>query len=370
MKIGIPKEIKTKESRVAMTPAGVMELTHRGHEIYVQKGAGLESKFSNEQYIEAGATLLDTIEEVYHVADMIVKVKEPIESEYALLKKGQILFTFLHLASSKILTEAMIRSGAVCIAYETVVTKDRQLPLLTPMSEVAGRSSIQQGAKYLEKPQGGKGILLGGVPGVRPANVLILGGGVVGTQAAYMAAGLGANVTILDINLNRLRYLADVMPANVTTQFSNKHAITELLPSADLVIGAVLVPGAAAPKLIKRDYLKNMRPGSVIVDVAVDQGGCCETTRPTYHDDPTFVVDGVIHYCVANMPGAVSQTSTYALTNSTLNYGLKIANMGLEQAIATDDGLKLGVNCYQGYLTCEEVAHDFGMEYTNIDSLV
>ena len=368
MKIGIPKEIKTKESRVAMTPAGVMELTHRGHEVYVQKGAGLESKFSNEQYIEAGATLLDTIEEVYHVADMIVKVKEPIESEYALLKKGQVLFTFLHLASSKILTEAMIRSGAVCIAYETVVTKDRQLPLLTPMSEVAGRSSIQQGAKYLEKPQGGKGILLGGVPGVRPANVLILGGGVVGTQAAYMAAGLGANVTILDINLNRLRYLADVMPANVTTQFSNKHAITELLPSADLVIGATYVVGLKASHLVTKDMLKLMEPGTVMVDVSVDQGGCFETTKPTTHADPVYEIDGILHYCVANIPGAVPMTSTRALTNATLPYVIKLAEMGWKEACTKNEDLKQGLNVIDGKVVFKGVADSLGLPYTDVET--
>ena len=366
MKIGVPKEIKSKESRVAMTPAGVMELIHRGHEVYVQKGAGIDSKFADEQYIATGATMLDTIEEVYNVAEMIVKVKEPIELEYALLKKGQILFTFLHLASCKTLTKAMMKSGAVCIAYETVITKDRSLPLLTPMSEVAGRMSVQQGAKFLEKPQGGKGILLGGVPGIRPANVIIIGGGVVGTQAAYMAAGLGANVTILDVNLNRLRYLDDVMPANVTTQFSNKHAIAELLPTADLVIGATYVVGLKASHLVTKDMLSLMQPGTVLVDVSVDQGGCFETTRPTTHADPVYEVDGILHYCVANIPGAVPMTSTRALTNATLPYVIKLAEMGWQKACAENDDLKQGLNVIDGKVVFKGVADSLGLDYTDV----
>ncbi|MDR0331929.1 MAG: alanine dehydrogenase [Dysgonamonadaceae bacterium] len=368
MKIGIPKEIKSQESRVAMTPAGVMELTHRGHEVYVQKGAGIESKFTDEQYVEAGANILDTIGAVYNIAEMIVKVKEPIESEYNLLKKDQVLFTFLHLASSKTLTEAMMKSGAVCIAYETVVAKDHTLPLLTPMSEVAGRSSIQQGAKYLEKPQGGKGILLGGVPGVRPANVIIIGAGVVGTQAAYMAAGLGANVTILDINLNRLRYLNDVMPANVTTQFSNKHTITELLPTADLVIGATYTVGLKAPHLITKDMLSLMQSGTVLVDVSVDQGGCFETTRPTTHANPVYEVDGILHYCVANIPGAVPMTSTRALTNATLPYVVKLAEMGWKKACAKNEDLKQGLNVIDGKIVFKGVADSLNLPYTDIET--
>jgi alanine dehydrogenase len=368
MKIGVPKEVKSKESRVAMTPAGVMELTHRGHEVYIQKGAGIESKFSDEQYVDAGATILDTIEAVYNVAEMIVKVKEPIEPEYSLLKKGQVLFTYLHLASSKVLTEAMMKSGAVCIAYETVMGRDHSLPLLTPMSEVAGRMSVQQGAKYLEKPQGGKGILLGGVPGVRPANVIILGAGVVGTQAAYMAAGLGASVTVLDINLNRLRYLCNVMPANVVTQYSKKHSIVELLPTVDLVIGATLTVGAKAPHLITKDMLSLMQSGTVLVDVSVDQGGCFETTKPTTHADPVYEVDGILHYGVANIPGAVPMTSTRALTNATLPYVIKLAEMGWKKACAENEDLKQGLNVIDGKVVFKGVADSLDLPYTDVET--
>lgn len=365
MKIGVPKEIKSQESRVAMTPAGVMELVHRfGHEVYVQKSAGQESKFTDQEYVSAGAVMLDTLEEVYLMADMIVKVKEPVEKEYPLIRRGQLLFTYFHFASGRVLTEAMIESGATCIAYETVMDKDRSLPLLTPMSEVAGRMSIQQGAKYLEKPQNGKGILLGGVPGVRPANVLIIGGGVVGTQAAYMAAGLGANVTVLDVNLHRLRYLDDVMPANVVAQYSSKHAISELLPAADLVIGAALTVGAKAPHLVTREMLKLMQPGTVMVDVSVDQGGCFETTHPTTHTDPVYELDGILHYCVANIPGAVPMTSTRALTNATLPYVIKLAELGWEEACRRYEDLRFGLNIVEGRIVFKNVAESLGLPYS------
>ncbi len=364
MKIGIPKEIKTQESRVAMTPAGVMELVKKhNHQVFVQKTAGEGSGFSDEAYLNAGAVLLDTIEQVYQIADMIVKVKEPIETEYGLLRKGQVLFTYLHLASCKKLTEAMVKSGAICIAYETVIDRNGGLPLLTPMSEVAGRMSVQQGAKYLEKPQGGKGILLGGVPGVRPANVIVLGGGVVGTQAARVAAGMGANVTILDINLNRLRYLSDVMPANVTTQYSSRYAIEELLKTADLVIGATLTVGEKAPHLITRDMLKLLQKGSVLVDVSVDQGGCFETTKPTTHTQPIYEVDGITHYCVANIPGAVPMTSTRALTNATLPYVVKLANLGWEEACRNNPDLFQGLNVVEGKIVFKGVATSLNMPY-------
>lgn len=363
MKIGVPKEIKAQENRVSMTPAGVAELVKRNHEVFVQKTAGEGSGFSDEQYQLAGATLLDTIEQVYATADMIVKVKEPIKQEYPLIRKNQILFTYLHLASCAELTEALVKSGAVCIAYETVMGKDRTLPLLTPMSEVAGKMSIQQGAKYLEKPQGGKGILLGGVPGVKPANVVVIGAGVVGTQAAQVAAGMGANVTILDINLNRLRYLSEVMPANVVTQFSSSHAIEELLKTADLVIGATLIVGEKAPHLVTRDMLKTMQKGSVLVDVSVDQGGCFETTHPTTHSDPIYEVDGIVHYCVANIPGAVPMTSTLALTNATIPYVIKLANLGWKEACKKYDDLFQGLNVVDGKIVFKGVADSLGMPY-------
>ncbi|MEK7254228.1 MAG: alanine dehydrogenase, partial [Bacteroidota bacterium] len=314
MVIAVPKEIKSNENRVALTPAGALELTKRGHEVFVQKDAGKNSGFEDAEYQENGAKTLDTAEECFKKGDMIMKVKEPIEQEYALIRKDQLVFTYFHFASYEPLTEAMIKSKAVCLAYETVELVDRSLPLLVPMSEVAGRMAVQEGAKYLEKPMGGRGILLGGVPGVRPAEVLIIGGGIVGTQAAKMAAGMGAHVTILDVNLNRLRHLADIMPANVTTMFSNEFNIRRMSKISDLIIGAVLIPGAKAPHLITRAMLKDLRPGAVLVDVAVDQGGCFETTKPTTHADPTYVIDDVVHYCVANMPGAVPYTSTVALT--------------------------------------------------------
>ncbi|UBM58890.1 alanine dehydrogenase [Marinilongibacter aquaticus] len=359
MRIGVPTEIKNNENRVALTPSGVRELTLKGHTVFVQDGAGAGSGFQNEAYLVAGAQILSSIEEVYATADMIVKVKEPIEPEYRLIRKNQLVFTYFHFASSQVLTQAMLESGAICIAYETVTAKDGSLPLLVPMSEVAGRMAIQEGAKYLEKPSGGKGILLGGVPGTPRAKVLILGGGVVGTQAAKMAAGLGADVTIMDVNLHRLRYLADIMPANVTTRMSSEMAILEAVKTVDLVIGAVLIPGAKAPNLIKRNMLKLMQPGTVLVDVAVDQGGCIETCVPTTHENPTFVIDEVLHYCVANMPGAVPYTSTLALTNATLPYVIELAEKGWEQAIAENKGLENGLNIKHGEIVHKAVAEAF-----------
>lgn len=332
MIIGVPKEIKNNENRVALTPAGVSELKMAGHTVYVQTMAGFDSGFEDKEYQEAGAMILPNIEDVYEKAEMIIKVKEPIASEYHLIRENQLLFTYFHFASSEELTHAMIDRKAVCLAYETVEKTDRSLPLLVPMSEVAGRMAVQEGAKYLEKPMKGRGILLGGVPGVKPANVLVLGGGIVGTQAAKMAAGLGANVTIMDVSLPRLRYLSDIMPANVETLMSNKYAITQAIQVTDLIIGAVLIPGTKAPHLITRDMLKLMRPGTVVVDVAVDQGGCIETCTPTTHENPTYIIDDIIHYCVANMPGAVPYTSTVALTNATLPYALQLANKGWKKA--------------------------------------
>lgn len=367
MIIGIPKEIKNNENRVGMTPAGVKELVQHGHQVYVQHTAGQGSGFSDEEYTAVGAKILPTIEEVYAIAEMIIKVKEPIEPEYPLVKKGQLLFTYFHFASELALTEAMRDSGATCIAYETVVGRQGGLPLLIPMSEVAGRMSVQEGAQFLEKPKGGKGILLGGVPGVKPAKVLILGGGVVGRNAALMAAGLGADVTITDISLPTLRHLAEVMPRNVKTLFSSRHNIEMELPTVDLVIGSVLVPGAKAPHLITRDMLKLMRPGTVIVDVAIDQGGCFETSHPTTHSEPTFVVDDILHYAVANIPGAVPFTSTLALTNATLPYALRLADMGWRRACKADPGLAEGVNIVDGKITFKGVAEAWNMPYTPLE---
>ncbi|HPK09156.1 MAG TPA: alanine dehydrogenase [Saprospiraceae bacterium] len=369
MIIGVPKEIKNNENRVAVTPSGVIEFKKRGHTIYVQKSAGVGSGFEDDEYRLAGATILDTIEEVYAIAEMIVKVKEPIESEYKLIKSDQLIFTYFHFASYEPLTNAMIDSNAICLAYETVEKSDRSLPLLVPMSEVAGRMSIQEGAKYLEKPSGGRGILLGGVPGVRPAKVLILGGGVVGTNAAKMAAGMGADVTIMDINLPRLRYLDDVMPANVNTFMSSEYNIRQLLNSHDLIIGAVLIPGAKAPHLITRDMLKDMRPGTVLVDVAVDQGGCIETCKPTTHENPTYLVDGILHYCVANMPGAVPYTSTLALTNATLPYALQLAEKGWKKACQDNRELELGLNIVHGKVVYQGVADAFDLPYTPVEQV-
>jgi len=347
---------------VGMTPAGVLELTKRGNTVYVQTTAGEGSGFSDEDYTLAGAEILGSIEAVYSASEMIVKVKEPIEEEYALIKKDQLVFTYFHFASNQKLTEAMMQSGSVCIAYETVEDTSGTLPLLTPMSEVAGRMAIQQGAKYLEKPVKGKGLLLGGVPGVRPGKVLVLGAGVVGIQAAKMAAGLGAQVTIMDINMNRLRYVNDVMPSHVVTEFSNEFNIRKHIKTHDLIIGGVLIAGAKAPKLITRDMLKDMQKGSVIVDVAVDQGGCIETTRPTTHEDPVYIIDDVVHYCVANMPGAVPHTSTLALTNVTLPYVLKLAKLGWEQACAEDIDLEKGLNIIKGKVVYQPIAEAFGWE--------
>ncbi|SDW23247.1 alanine dehydrogenase [Lutibacter oricola] len=354
MIVGLPKEIKNNESRVAITPGGVFELTKNNHKVYVQKGAGFDSGFGDSDYINAGAEILPTIEDVYAIAEMIVKVKEPIEEEYKLAKEGQIIFTYFHFASNNNLIDAMVNSKAVCIAYETVEV-DKTLPLLTPMSEVAGRMAVQQGAKYLEKPIKGKGVLLGGVPGVKPGKVLILGGGVVGVQAAKMAAGLGAIVNILDINLDRLRYINDIMPNNVITEFSSEYNIRKHIKDADLIVGGVLIPGAKAPKLITRDMLKDMQPGTVIVDVAVDQGGCIETTKATTHEDPIYIIDDVVHYCVANMPGAVPYTSTIALTNVTLPYVLQLANKGWEKACDENAPLQKGVNIVNGEIICQDI---------------
>jgi len=359
MIIGVPREVKNNEFRVGMVPAGVRHLTKAGHTVLVEKDAGEGSGILDVEYHEAGAEIVNTPQDIYGRAGMIIKVKEPLPQEYELIRPGQILFTYFHFASSETLTDAMLKQQAISVAYETIQTPDGKLPLLTPMSEVAGRMSIQEGAKYLEKPQKGRGILLSGVPGVEPAEIIILGGGIVGSNAARIAAGLGARVTILDISLDRLRYLADIMPPNVVTLMSNEYNIRKSLQSADLVIGAVLVPGALAPRLVTRDMLKLMKPGAVIVDVAIDQGGCVETARPTTHDDPIYIVDGVVHYCVANMPGAVGRTSTYALTNVTLPYAAKIAKYGFPDFAREDAALASGVNTALGKLTYQPVAEAF-----------
>ena len=363
MIIGIPKEIKNNENRVAMTPAGVQEMTRRGHKVYVQATAGVNSGFTDDAYRAVGAEILPTIEEVYATAEMIVKVKEPIAPEYKLVRAGQLLFTYFHFASSEPLTRAMIDSGAVCCAYETVERADRSLPLLTPMSEVAGRMATQEGCYFLEKPRGGKGVLLGGVPGVKPARVFVIGAGVVGTAAARMAAGLGADVTICDISLPRLTYLTDVMPRNVKTLMSSEYNIREELRHADLVIGSVLIPGAKAPKLVTRDMLQLMEPGTVLVDVAIDQGGCFETSRPTTHEDPVYYVDGILHYCVANIPGAVPRTSTLALTNATLPYAIQLADKGWRRAAQENPELALGLNIVEGKVVYKPVAEAWGLDY-------
>ena len=363
MIIGIPKEIKNNENRVAMTPAGVQEMTRRGHKVYVQATAGVNSGFTDDAYRAVGAEILPTIEEVYATAEMIVKVKEPIAPEYKLIRAGQLLFTYFHFASSEPLTRAMIDSGAVCCAYETVERADRSLPLLTPMSEVAGRMATQEGCYFLEKPRGGKGVLLGGVPGVKPARVFVIGAGVVGTAAARMAAGLGADVTICDISLPRLTYLADVMPRNVKTLMSSEYNIREELRHADLVIGSVLIPGAKAPKIVTRDMLQLMEPGTVLVDVAIDQGGCFETSRPTTHEDPVYYVDGILHYCVANIPGAVPRTSTLALTNATLPYAIQLADKGWQRACRENPELALGLNVVEGKVVYKPVAEAWGLDY-------
>ncbi|MEL7588881.1 MAG: alanine dehydrogenase [Prolixibacteraceae bacterium] len=370
MIIGVPKEIKNNENRIALTPAGAAELIKAGHTVYVQTGAGHGSGFSDGDYITAGAGIQPGLEAVYNKAEMIIKVKEPIAEEYSLIKKGQILFTYFHFASSEELTTAMIRSEAVCLAYETVELSDRSLPLLIPMSEVAGRMAVQEGAKYLEKPFGGYGVLLGGVPGVPPAKVLIIGGGIVGTEAAKVAGGMGADVTVMDVSMKRLRYLDDIMPANVKTMMSSAFYLREMVKTHDLIIGAVLIPGAKAPKLVTREMVSVMRPGTVMVDVAVDQGGCFETTRPTTHDHPTFVVDDVIHYCVANMPGAVPRTSTMALTNATLPFALEIATKGWKQACRESEPLRKGLNIVDGKVVYKGVSEAFGLPGADVESVL
>ncbi len=370
MKIGLPKEIKDNEYRVGLTPAGVQALENAGHEVYVQKSAGEGSGFTDEQYVKAGADLLDTADEIWETGDMIVKVKEPVGPEYPRMRENQLLFTYLHLAPEFELTKVMLERKVTGVAYETITDKHGRLPLLTPMSEVAGRMSVQVGATYLEKMNGGRGILLGGVPGVPAANVVIIGGGIVGTEAAKMAVGLGAKVTIIDRNLDRLRQLDDIFLSKVQTLASSRYAIEEAISHADLVIGAVLVVGAAAPKLVTREMLHLIPHGAVLVDVAVDQGGCFETTHATTHSNPTYYEEGVLHYCVANMPGAVPRTSTFALTNATLPYALELANKGFESAIKDDRGLAEGVNTYAGKLTYQAVAEAQNLEYTPLESLI
>ena len=362
MIVGVPKEVKTHEYRVALLPVGADELRRAGNQVLVERGAGLGCGIPDEDYEKVGATIVADRNEVWQRAELIIKVKEPQREELPLIRDGQILFTYFHFAADEELTKRVLASGATAVAYETLQDRQGRLPLLTPMSEVAGRMSIQEGAKYLERPEGGRGVLLGGVPGVEPAHVVILGGGVVGTNAAKVAAGFGANVTILDNNLDRLRYLDDILP-NVTTLFSDRHNIRDQLVLADLVIGAVLVRGARAPRLVERADLKTMKPGAVIVDVAVDQGGCVETTRPTTHEEPTFVIDGVVHYCVANMPGAVSRTSTYALCNVTAPYAVRIASLGIARAAREDPCLPSAVNVHQRVITDEAVARTFGLEF-------
>ena len=367
MLIGIPKEIKESEHRVGMTPSGVQSLIENGHTVYVQNNAGNGSGYSDKDYLSVGANILKTIEEVYDISEMIIKVKEPLKKEYSLIKEGQIIYTFFHFASSIELTNAMIKSKSICIAYETVENSDKSLPLLTPMSEVAGRMAAQQGAKFLEKHQKGCGILLGGVPGVSPAKAVVIGGGVVGTQSAKMLAGLGADVTILDINIDRLRELDDIMPKNVKTKFSNQYNIKETIGKAHLVIGAVLLPGAKAPNLITKDMLKDLSNGTVLVDVAVDQGGCFETTKPTTHNSPTYIIDDVLHYSVANMPGAVPMTSTEALTNATIGYAIEIANKGWKKACLDNEPLKKGLNIINGDVVYKAVADAFDLNYTELN---
>lgn len=369
MIIGVPKEIKNNENRVAVTPAGVKELVAHGHTVYVQTTAGVGSGFTDEEYIAAGAQMLPTIEETYAKAEMIIKVKEPIEPEYKLIRKDQVLFTYFHFASDFALTEAMMKAGAVCIAYETVELPNRSLPLLVPMSEVAGRMAVQEACRFMEKPQGGRGVLMGGVPGVKPAKVLILGGGVVGRNAAMMAGGMGADVTITDISLPTLRHINETMPANVKTLYSSRHNIEQELPTADVVIGSVLVPGAKTPHLVTRDMLKFMQPGALLVDVAIDQGGCFETSKPTTHSEPTYVLDGITHYAVANIPGAVPRTSTFALTNATMPYALRLADLGWKEACRRDHALALGVNMVDGKVTYPGVAKawDLPLSELNLD---
>lgn len=370
MIVGILKEIKTAEHRVCMTPAGVEVMKHNGHQMLVENNAGADSGFPNEEYIEAGAKIVDTAEEIYKKAEMVMHVKEPQPSEYSLIRKNQIVFTYLHLAAEKKLTKALVKAKSVNIAYETIQKTDGSLPLLIPMSEVAGRMAAQEGAKYLEIHQGGSGVLLGGVPGVPPGNVVVIGGGIVGINAARMACGLGAKVSLLDTNLDRLRYLSEVMPSNCFPLKSSPKLLRDLLVTADLVIGAVLIPGTKAPKLITREMLGLMKPGSVLVDVAIDQGGCFETSKPTTHTKPTYTVDGIVHYCVANMPGAVAKTSTLALTNATLPYAVQIANLGWKKACHENREILPGVNVVEGKITYRGVADAFDMDYTDIKTLI
>ncbi len=370
MKIGIPKEIKPQENRVAIQPGGVQQLVSHGHLVMIQNGAGEGSGFSDEQYIAAGAKIIDDVDELWKASEMIMKVKEPIAEEYRRIQVGQILFTYFHFAADETLTKAIMDSKSIAIAYETVEKSDRSLPLLIPMSEVAGRMATQEGAKFLEKAMGGRGVLMGGIPGVPPANVLVLGGGIVGVNAAKIAAGMGANTTIMDINMPRLRYLDDVMPKNITTLFSSEANIRALLPTVDLIIGAVLKPGAKAPHLITRAMLKEMRAGTVLVDVAIDQGGCFETSKPTTHQEPTYIIDDVVHYCVANMPGAVPYTSTLGLTNVTLPYAIAIANKGWKKAVQDDAELLKGVNIVDGSIVYQDVADAFGFDCLSINDFV
>lgn len=370
MIIGVPKEIKTHENRVAIQPGGVVQLKRNGHEVLIEKSAGVGSGFSDQQYIDAGAKIIDDVEEVWKRAEMIMKVKEPIAVEYPRMREGQIIFTYFHFAAEEALTKAVVESKSIAIAYETVEKADRSLPLLIPMSEVAGRMAAQEGAVYLEKPKGGRGVLMGGIPGVPPANVLVLGGGIVGVNAAKIAAGMGANTTIMDISMPKLRYLDDVMEKNVTTMYSSEANIRKMLPHVDMVIGAVLIPGAKAPHLITRDMLKLMKPGTVIVDVAIDQGGCFETSKPTTHQDPVYEVDGIVHYCVANMPGAVPFTSTMGLTNVTLPYAVQLANKGWKQALKDDPELLKGLNITDGSIVYKDVAEAFDMAWEDVDSVL
>ncbi len=363
MIVGVPREIKTHEYRVSITPVGVDELVRRGHTVLIEVDAGLGSGISNDDYAAVGAGIVDSAKDIFSRAELVVKVKEPLAHERALMGDGQVMFTYFHFAADRELTDGVLETGSVAIAYETIHDRDGRLPLLTPMSEVAGKMSIQEGAKYLERPTMGRGILLGGVPGVEPGEVLIIGGGVVGTNAAKVAAGLGAIVWIMDVNVDRLRYLSDVMPANIHTIYSDRLALQSRLPSVDLVIGAVLIPGARCPELVPRDWLPTMKPGAVIVDVGVDQGGCFETIHPTTHEQPTYVIDHIVHYGVTNMPGAVGRTSTYALTNATLPYALKLADMGYKAACSTEPGLAAGVNIECGRITNKAVADAFGLEF-------
>mgnify|MGYP003279886201 CR=1 FL=1 len=370
MRVGTVTEIKKHEYRVGLTPNSAKAFIEHGHSVYVQKGAGEGSSYSDDMYEKMGCVMLETAKEVFDTCDMIVKVKEPLEPEYKLIREGQIIYTYLHLAADKALTDAMLESKCIGIAFETIRGRNGDLPCLKPMSQIAGRLSVQEGAKYLEKPFGGRGVLLSGVPGVSKGKVTVLGAGVVGTSAIKIAAGMGAEVTVLDINLDRLEYLEDIYQGRINTVYSTPQNILESLREADLVIGAVLIPGAATPKLIKKEYLKEMKKGAVIVDVAIDQGGCSEASHVTYHDDPVFEVDGVVNYCVGNMPGAVSNTSTNALNNAVLGYGLRIADIGAEAALREDAGLKEGLNTYKGKLTCRAVAKVYGMEYTQADEVL